>query len=552
MRNQPLGRSWLLVFCLLLAVPWGCGGAGESDEVADADAGDFQRRPLIVLGVDGATWDLIDPMIARGELPNFRRLVETGLRGDLVSIPPLSSPPVWTTVATGRFARHHNVLDHVFPYVDGPKRRVSSRQRRVPALWNVASHHDRSVAVVGYYATHPVEEVHGAMVSDRAGRGVAGGIYPPALEEELAPVLEELQQADEIAALRRKYLPWPYDDTAIHRPEDPYHRATQVVIGRIAKHLVWEELVRRAALRLAPRQHDLLMVYLRMPDHASHATWLYFDPTSFPQPPDPFDEELLRDIIPTAYRDTDAYLGELLAAVGSEANVVVLSDHGFGPAIEDWHAGRKATDLRHLSGSHRPDGIFLAAGPDFQSGEIEGLSILDIAPTLLAALGLPVSEELPGRVAEEVFLPAFLKAVPPRQTPGYRMRWRTVEEPEVPAAATEIEDLKILESLGYVESGVSLAPADARELAEFWSISPRLSRNAIIGETLFHLTRGDQGAIEALIRLVEEHDPELLRALGRITRQRAETWQGSFDFTLVDAATREWFAACCASATGSG
>ena len=172
---------------LILAASWGCGGSRDG---ADERGADLKPRPLVVFCVDGATWDVIDPMIDRGELPNFRKLVETGVRGDLVSIPPVASPLVWTTVATGRFARHHNILDHVFPYTPGAKRRVSSLQRRVPALWNIASHHSRSVAIVGYYATHPVEEVRGAMVSDRAGKGLAGGIYPAKLEAELLPELQ--------------------------------------------------------------------------------------------------------------------------------------------------------------------------------------------------------------------------------------------------------------------------------------------------------------------------------------------------------------------------
>lgn len=546
-RKRLPGGIGLLGVMILLAASWSCGGFGDG---AEERAADRKPRPLVVLCVDGATWDLIDPMIDRGELPNFRQLVETGVRGDLVSIPPLSSPSVWTTVATGRFARHHNILDHVFPYAPGPKRRVSSVQRRVPALWNIASHHSRSVGVVGYYATHPAEGVRGAMVSDRAGRGVAGGIYPAELEAELLPELQKLQDDEEVRELRRKYLPWPYDATAIHRPEDPYHRVTQVVKGRIAKHLVWEEFIRRAALHLAPQHFDLLMVYLRMPDHASHSTWLYFDGASFPEPPDPFDEELLRDIIPTAYRDTDEYIGGLLEAIGDQTNLIILSDHGFGPAIGDWHAGRKAMDLHYLSGSHRPDAVFLAAGPDIRPGEIEGFSTVDVAPTLLAALGLPVSEELPGRVATEVFLPGFWSDFPVRKTPAYRMRWQAVEEPEAPPAETEIEDLKILASLGYVDAGVSLAPAGVREKADFWSIDPRLSRNQIIGEVLFHLMRGDHASIEKLIRLTEEHDPELRRALARITRNRAEQWQDSFDFPLLDEATWQWFEARCRALAG--
>ncbi len=520
----------------LLLLAGACGGE-EPPEASPA-----RPRPLLVLGIDGATWDLIDPMIERGELPNLERLVERGARADLVSLPPLSSPPLWTTMATGRFPRHHNVHDHFYPYVPGAKRRVQSNERRVPALWNIASEAGRSVAVVGFYATHPPELVNGVMVSDQAPQGAPGSIYPDDVAVELQAEHDRLRDADEIRRLHRRYLPWPYDVAAGDRPQDPYHRVTRVVKGRIGKQLIREEFLRRAALDLAPRQLDLLMVYLRMPDHASHSTWLYFDESVFEEKPDPFDRELLKDVIPTAYRDSDAYLGQLLERLGKEINVVVLSDHGFGPAVGKWQR-RQRREWRMLSGSHRPDGIFLAAGPDVRRGEVDGVSVMDVAPTLLALLGLPVSRELPGRVVSEILRPAFLSDFPIRESAAYRTRWQRVVDAEAPPAGAAAEDLEILAALGYVDAETPLASGDGGADLDFWSIEDRLRWSVMAGEVLFYFHRDDLAAIADVMALVEENDPVLRRRLPRAVKVYYRLWRDGFDFPVVSDATWRRFEA---------
>lgn len=536
-RLPRLCAAWVLIAALL-----GCTGSSEDTPGNESAGGERTRRPLVVLGIDGATWDLIDPMLERGELPNFQRLVQRGARADLVAILPLSSPAIWTTYATGRFARHHNVLDHTYPYVPGPKRRVRSTQRRVPALWNVASHYSRRVGVVGYFASHPPEKVNGVMLSDRSAKGAAGGFYPESLGPDFQPLLEQLQRREETERIRRRYLPWPYDASASRRPQDPYHRVTEMVKGRIAKHLVWEEFIRRAALRLAAQEFDLFMVYLRMIDHASHATWLYYDDSPFAEKADPFDKALLQDIIPTAYRDTDEYLGKLLAATGREVNIVIVSDHGFGPAVGPW-AGKKPEGQSFLSGSHRPDGLFLAAGPDIRPGEIEGVNAMDVAPTLLALLDLPISSELPGRVERRLFRSDVLAGAAPRVAAPYRMRWQALAESDEPSDAAEAADLKILASLGYLDRDTPVAAGESGEALDFWQIEPRLSRNAIIGEAMFHLMRNDLASIEELIALAAEHDQTLADQLPRILRTRFQLWQASFDFPLLSEAARQAFEA---------
>ena len=495
-------------------------------------------RPLVVVGVDSATWDSIDPLLEAGDLPNLRGLIERGLRTDLVCLPPLSSPVVWTTIATGTFGRIHNVLDHTYPYVPGPKRRVESRQRRVPAIWNLASHYRRSVGVVGYYASHPAEKVDGVMVTSKAPEGADGSVYPPEVEELVAKERERLRDPEERKRIWRYFLPWDFDPAAAKRDGDPYQRVTEVVQHRIVNRSLFDTFVQRVALALAPRRLDLFIIYLRMPDHASHATWLYYDDSEFEEKPDPGDRELLKDVIPQSYRYTDDFLGPLLEEIGPDANVVILSDHGAGPAVGEWDAGDE------LSGNHRPNGIFVAAGPDIRPGTVEGLTTTDVFPTLAALAGLPISDELPGAVFEEVFRDGYLRPDRPRRIESYgHVAWEFASTGANVDAEQEREALEQLKALGYLGGDADLADSTGEDEVSFWEIEPRLRYRALTGEVFYALMRDDLAAIDRLAELLRERDPKFLDRMAPQLNRFVRTWSNSFDFALVSDDTLKEFLA---------
>ena len=143
----------LILACVLVAS--GCSGQKEP--------------PVVMVGIDGAEWQIIDEMIADGELPNFAKIKSEGAWGHLINNGMETSPVVWTTFATGHFARTHGVLDHVFPFGgEGARRPVTSELRQVPALWNIATHYDLRSIVIGYFVSHPPEPINGVMVSSQA------------------------------------------------------------------------------------------------------------------------------------------------------------------------------------------------------------------------------------------------------------------------------------------------------------------------------------------------------------------------------------------------
>jgi hypothetical protein len=169
----------------------------ESEDSADRKASPAAHPRVILIGLDAADWSLLDKLAAEGVMPNLARLVSRGRTARLKSFLPILSPLVWTTIATGVSPEVHGVLD--FQEVEpgsGAIVPVSGLSRRVPAIWNIASARGLTTGVVGWWASHPAEEVKGFFVSDRATSilfpGSATGItYPEPLEPRARSVIQE-------------------------------------------------------------------------------------------------------------------------------------------------------------------------------------------------------------------------------------------------------------------------------------------------------------------------------------------------------------------------
>jgi hypothetical protein len=439
----------------------------------------MQGPPLIVIGIDGADWRLMEPLLARGDLPNLQDLRRRGAFGPLKTLTPTISPPIWTTIATGRSPRAHGVKDFTVRRLLGvddplprllPLRRlgsnvllsalertgalrdalITSAVRRVPAFWNIASFHRSPVAVVGWWASWPAEPVFGFVVSDRAyyeelaARGKAAALppalaYPQGLMEELRGriVLPDQVTIDDVrplvpdvteAEFRTMQVRHPSPLTGL-RYELTYNLSVFMTTHRIALELIERG---RAAFAGPP---DLLVLF-KLVDGSCHTGLKYSD--LVPEPPGVPAEErrLFRDVVAGAYRATDAAVGEILAATG-DANVVVVSDHGF-----DFEGGRFNHD-------RAPDGILLAAGPAFRAGRVDGLGVHDVMPLLLQARGLPLAEDLEGRLPTVAFAPGFLESVPTRSVRTYG-RWGTPHAGPGTAAA-DAAAIERLRALGYLQ-----------------------------------------------------------------------------------------------------
>ncbi len=472
--------------------------------------------PLLLVAVDGATWDVMDPMLAQGELPNFRGLIERGIRGPLLSMAPQSSPVVWTTLATGTFARSHGILGFTYPFSDqATPRPVSSDLRQDPALWNIASDHGKTVGVIGWYVSHPAEVVNGVMISDRFIAGTPGATHPQRLRFELTRTLRELEAPAATQALYDRMFPWNYDAADALDPTSPYAHATGIMAGRVDSVAVRDEAIRRLSVEaLSTERFDFFTSYFRIVDHASHASWRAYDDTDFKTPASDSEKALLGDVIPEAYRVIDEALGDLLACYQGDVNVVVVSDHGFGSA-RDGVAERDNKGIV-LSGHHRPDGLFLAAGPDIAPGSITGLTTIDVVPLLASLLNLPVSDELPGRIEAGVFRGGFLDERPIARVARWDSTWEAVSHATPVGDADEEEMLESLRALGYIgeapKAGAALPHGEG-----FWAADSKYTLAALTGEICYALLREQPEEARRLLALASSRsEPVAAKLPGRV------------------------------------
>jgi hypothetical protein len=436
--------------------------------------------PLLVFGIDGADWRHIETLLARGELPHLAALRRSGAWGPLRTLKPCLSPAVWTTMATGRLPEEHGIqgftrarlrgVDETLPHLLPVKRagfsRLSallvktgirfegtntSRDRRVPAYWNIATLARSPVAVVGWYATFPAEPVRGYLVSSRffeladrlspASRHQQTLTRPPALFGWALPRI--YRRGDVTLAEIREFIP----DATPSEVEALRTERTLGDVGYELSHALCEhETKRRVSLALLERGRaerggplDLLVIF-RGVDWVSHAALRYSDLVSEHLGATPDQTRRFGAIVSAMYRRLDRTLGEIQEVMGA-ANVVVLSDHGFD--LE-----RNGGRLLYSHIDTGPDGIFLASGPAFASGSVQGLSVEDVLPILLRARGLPMTPDLVERTDERVFRPGFLSATPVWQVERYGA-WRTAAD-GTQSEGDEEAVIEHLRALGYV------------------------------------------------------------------------------------------------------
>jgi predicted AlkP superfamily phosphohydrolase/phosphomutase/Tfp pilus assembly protein PilF len=442
------GPAWVLLVALLLV---GCARADRPHHV-------------VVLGIDGLDPETIDLLSSEGRLPNLARMRETGAYGRLRSEKPLLSPIIWTTIATGKPPTEHGIGHFVaVNQKTGEQLPVTSQMRRARALWNILSDAGRSVAVVGWWATWPAEHVDGTIVSDHTcyhflfpdgARGSAedvGLVYPPERLREIAPLVRRPGDVrpDEIA---------PFVDVGPDELARPFDFEDELA------HFKWAwataESYRRIGLRLWDEDRpDLLMVYIEGVDTTSHLFGHLFRAEGLAGELAAQQARYGR-AVEEMYVYADRLVGAYRAAIGPDATLVVLSDHGFrlGVLPDDPSTTR---DLRRVSERyHRDEGVLYLSGARVKPHtQLEQPTLLDVTPTLLALEGLPAARDMAGRVLTE----ALDFDPPPRTVASY--------EPETqPGGATALESdapvdpaiLERLRSLGYLDAQ---SPTGERNLA---------------------------------------------------------------------------------------
>jgi predicted AlkP superfamily phosphohydrolase/phosphomutase len=262
---------------------------------------------VFVVGLDGATWDVIAPWAEEGRLPTLARLLREGAHGDLTTVIPPMTAPAWTSFMTGVNPGKHGIIDFVQrregSYAIAP---VNASHRRARSLWDIAGAAGRTVGAINVPITYPPEPVNGFLVSGLLTPDRAVYTYPPDLADELDRAVSGYRIHMKPTYSRGNLDEFLDDLPVMTRKQVD---ATRYLIGS--------------------REWDLLSLVLRSPDGVQHAACHATDPTH------PLytrqHAERYGSAILDVYRQIDAHLAELLDLLGSDTTLVLMSDHGYGP-----------------------------------------------------------------------------------------------------------------------------------------------------------------------------------------------------------------------------
>jgi len=411
------------------------------------------RNRILLLGLDGADWLMIDPLIKAGGLPSFARLREHGVTAPMETVSSFS-PVDWTSIATGMAPVRHSVQyfsEMYWPDLDMTAQRlnlsfleplysrvfqkipVSSTTRTSKAIWEILSAFDRASLVIDWWATFPAEPQRGVMISNyampwdeispaRIARLVDAShrVYPEEIWPEVLAVMQDaVKDGLVVSAGEGVPLESKVTNTRFWDARD------QIGINLFD---------RFDAPGLAFRA-----LYLQGIDTTSHnLSEAVFGPNmDLKREPSARPEVVAEKqaMVKAVYEKMDLLIGRLMGRMTEGELLVVVSDHGW----------------RYDGTSHwrLPDAIFALYGSGVREGVSPGrVHIYDVMPTLLYYLGLPLSREMPGKAIEAAFTPEAVALLPKVFVPSYgpRVRPLRVSDPEIDG-----DYKKKLKPLGYVQ-----------------------------------------------------------------------------------------------------
>ncbi len=252
------------------------------------------ERKLLVIGFDGATFDLIEPFRKKGVLPHFSKVLAEGASASLQSVIPPVSAPAWVSIVTGNNPGKHNI----YGFTDGKGRMVNSTFRKSKAVWNLLDDHKKRSIIINLPVTYPPEEINGKIYA---------GILDP----------------DEKVYRGRFQI----DKESVIEKEKTLNKMVQ-----------WEMSKTEKALKVMEEtEWDLFFILYFLSDFVPTIYWNYMDETH----PHYICDEVLSKAIEEAYKVLDNILGRFLSVIDENTNVVIVSDHGMGPStkvlnINEW------------------------------------------------------------------------------------------------------------------------------------------------------------------------------------------------------------------------
>lgn len=273
---------------------------------------DIKRKDkCFVIGLDGATFDLIKPWVKEGKLPNMSRIMREGAYGVLNSTIPPNSAPAWSSFITGKNPGKHGIFDFT-QHIEGSYkvRFTNANMRNGRSVWRILSDFDRKVGVINVPMTYPPEKVNGFMISGMDSPGLDSNFtYPPEIYKEIKENVGEYI----IEAGLWSYISKGRIDLAIKKQMETIERRFEVT-KYLMKKYPW----------------DFFAIVFTATDRVQHAFWKYMDP----QHPlfNPEDGKKYGSAILKVYERLDEIVGFFMSSIDEDTSLIIMSDHGAGPS----------------------------------------------------------------------------------------------------------------------------------------------------------------------------------------------------------------------------
>jgi predicted AlkP superfamily phosphohydrolase/phosphomutase len=440
-RGEPVGRREVWAFVLLLVAAGSLGaplafrGAGivaplqarPIDAPAEASR---QNGPRVqIIGMDAGSLDFVARAAADGRLPNFGRILDVGAAMHLATIHPTSAETVWAALLTGKLPLQNGVRSSGTYAVEGggaiellpnylfayelvrlgllTEQPHTSATLRTRALWNILSTQGVSVGAVGWPLTEPAPVVRGYVVSDRylkdaespSGIFDPPGVYPPDIGRTVQLAMED---ADAGAATEAPAVP---ASLAVHQERA---QRTDRTYDRIQTTLA------------AAFMPQVTLTRFQSLDPIGHYFLRFATPGEFGDVPDD-DNRRLESVLERHYTLIDDAIGRAIRSLGTDDLLLVVSGFGMEPMSLMRRMVERAIGDPDLNGTHdaAPDGFVLAYGASVARGRPVRGSVVDVTPTILYFLGLPVGRDMAGFVRTDLFQRSFTDQRPITFIPTY-------------------------------------------------------------------------------------------------------------------------------------
>jgi tetratricopeptide (TPR) repeat protein len=443
---------------------------------------------LLLIGWHGANWKTIHPLVDTGQMPNLRSLIERGAVANIRTMGPADPAMLWTSIATGKTADQHGILSALeSDPISGRVRLASGSNRNAKAVWNIAMQSGLTTHVAGWYAGYPAEELNGSFCSNEFA-------IPTTLQAKQWPIyarsLYPRSLANELSSLRlhpleldgHQLLPFiPSLRSIDPQTDDRPIFLAEILAREISMHAIVTWLMERTPW-------DVMVVGWHALGRACHRFMQYAPPRMSHISEQ--DCSTYGEVIHAMLRFEDMLLGRLVELAGADATIMIVSPSGFRSG-----ADRPNASLRKVpSAWYRRQGFLCVTGPKIVKDElIHGVSLLDIAPTLLRILDIQPGEDMPGQLIAE----AFVEPQPQDRVPS----WEAIPGdcgmlPKESAADREAASAALAALLGDKQESKPDSPTDVL-----------LARERSLNLALVHLEAGRYPVAHPLLKELATQAP---------------------------------------------